>query len=348
LEDLSNELFYEIFDYLDGCDIHKAFSNLNIRFQNLLTSSLLPLKINLSSESQSTLEQRCRHIIIPNKHNILSLHLDNDSLINDFFDHCNIDSSFNRLQSVVLSEISNHKILVILFYLNSLPRLSFLTIRLKQDYYYNLSDIYRLIFRLPYLKYSKLSIPDDEQSNIRIPMPINERTSTIERLIMNFGCNLNELTSILLYTPHLQHLTCDRLVEIDEINKNEERLALPHLTYISITDCEIDFDQFEAFIKKVSSQLRTLCLTTFWNPTYLAVTQWKELIKNHMPHLRELHFDHHMWTNYSDDATANHEIINQFISSFWMERQWYFELEHDFHEVTYSIHSYRYIAKNIF
>ena len=45
LEDLSNELVYEVFDYLDGCDIHQAFSNLNGRFQCLLTNSLLPLKI---------------------------------------------------------------------------------------------------------------------------------------------------------------------------------------------------------------------------------------------------------------------------------------------------------------
>ncbi|CAF4907485.1 unnamed protein product, partial [Rotaria sp. Silwood2] len=45
LENLSNELFYEIFDYLDSCDLYKAFSNLNIRFLNLIFRSSFPLKI---------------------------------------------------------------------------------------------------------------------------------------------------------------------------------------------------------------------------------------------------------------------------------------------------------------
>ncbi len=56
---------------------------------------------------------------------------------------------------------------------------------------------------------------------------------------------------------------------MDEINRNEERLTLSHLSHISIDNCEIEFDEFEVFIKRISSQLRMLCLTTFWNPAYL-------------------------------------------------------------------------------
>jgi hypothetical protein len=343
LEDLSNELFYEFFDYLDGCDIHKAFSDLNIRFQNLLTNSLLPLNINLSSKSYSTLEQRCRHVIIPNKHRIISLHLNDDSIVNDFFDFCNIDSSFNHLESVVLSGISDYKTPVILFYLNGLPRLSSLTIHLDEDDYYNLSDIYRLIFRLPYLKYSKLSISDEGDSNIFIPMSINEKPSTIERLVLNFGCTLDELTSLLLHTPYLQHLTCEQLTGMGEVNRKEERLTLPYLTHISIANCIIAFDEFEVFIKKICSQLQMLRLTTFWNSGYLDAYRWKQLIKYHMPHLYEFHFDDHMFIDYDDDASPNFESINQFTSSFWIERQWFFELENDFDEFVYSIHPYRYI-----
>ncbi|CAF3058682.1 unnamed protein product [Rotaria sp. Silwood2] len=45
IENLSNDLFYEIFDYLDGIDIFQAFSNLNYRFQELLNSSSILFKI---------------------------------------------------------------------------------------------------------------------------------------------------------------------------------------------------------------------------------------------------------------------------------------------------------------
>ena len=33
IENFSNEIFYEIFDYLDGCRLYQAFANLNFRFQ---------------------------------------------------------------------------------------------------------------------------------------------------------------------------------------------------------------------------------------------------------------------------------------------------------------------------
>jgi hypothetical protein len=152
---------------------------------------------------------------------------------------------------------------VILFYLYSLPQLSSLTIILEEDSYYNLDDMYRLIFRFPYLKYNKVSILEPEESTIFVPMSINAKPSTITRLVISFGCTLNELTSLILHTPHLQYLSCEDLLETDEdeVNRNKEQLMLADLTRISISNCSIDFDQFEIFITKISFQLRKLCLS---------------------------------------------------------------------------------------
>ena len=47
LESLSNEIFYEIFEYLDGCDLIQAFSQLNQRFEDLIQHPSLPLISNL-------------------------------------------------------------------------------------------------------------------------------------------------------------------------------------------------------------------------------------------------------------------------------------------------------------
>jgi hypothetical protein len=293
LEHFSNELFYDIFDYLDACDIHKAFSSLNIRLENLLTSSLLPLKINLDSKSKLTLEHRCRHVIIPNKHRIVSLHINDHSLISDFFNQCNIDSSFHRLESITLKGLSYCKLLMVLFYLNSLPRLSSLMVEPEEDFYYSIGDIYRMVFCLPSLKYYKLSLSDYEETEISMPISINPKSSTIEHLVINHQCTLEELSYILFHTPHLRHLTCKRLAETDEVPTKEVLLTLLNLTHISITDCNIEFDKFEKFIKNISSQLRTLRLHTFSNPTYLDGNRWKRLIKKHMPYLCNIHFDYH-------------------------------------------------------
>ncbi|CAF1249155.1 unnamed protein product [Rotaria sp. Silwood1] len=53
LSNMSNEVFLEIFEYLDDCDIMKAFLNFNIRFRYLMTDSSLLLKIKLCSEIKS-------------------------------------------------------------------------------------------------------------------------------------------------------------------------------------------------------------------------------------------------------------------------------------------------------
>jgi hypothetical protein len=76
IEDLSNEIFYEIFDYLDGWEIYETFSNLNHRFEQLLNSSLLLLKIKFDSNSNILYENFYKQMTHINKHQIYSLNLD--------------------------------------------------------------------------------------------------------------------------------------------------------------------------------------------------------------------------------------------------------------------------------
>ncbi|CAF3940544.1 unnamed protein product [Rotaria sordida] len=75
IESLSNECFYEIFDYLDGCEIFQAFSNLNHRFQQLLGSSSLLFKIKFHrSTSEDILINNYQEPIRFNKNQIFSIH----------------------------------------------------------------------------------------------------------------------------------------------------------------------------------------------------------------------------------------------------------------------------------
>src|SRR3984957_2459804 len=94
IENLSNELFYEIFDYLDGLDIHIAFSNLNYRFEQLLKCSSIRFKINLDHLTT-------KEIFLTNyneiKHQIYSIYFQlPKSYINQLLTLFTIDSSFKN------------------------------------------------------------------------------------------------------------------------------------------------------------------------------------------------------------------------------------------------------------
>ena len=97
---------------------------------------------------------------------------------------------------------------------------------------------------------------------------------------------------------------------------------------------------YEAFIKKISSSLEVLRLKTSSDTAYLNAHRWKHLIKKHMPHLRDFYFNHQVFID-GDDTIPNYESINQFNSSFWIERQWFFELENNVNICIYSIQPYR-------
>jgi hypothetical protein len=328
-----------MFDYLDGCDIYKAFSNLNIYFQNLLTCSSLLLKIDIFRKSQFDLQQNCRQIVIPNKHRIISLNLSHPSNIHLFLSMCTIDLSFNRLESLVLNGIRSYKLVLLLFALPSLPRLFSMNIKLD-DNLHDLNDIYQLIFRLPLLKSNKFSLSAYEES-ILLPIAKDDQFSAIEYLDINHSCTLNELIAMLSYTPRLRHLICDRLIESDQKIGKEVLITLSKLTHLSIYRCNLLFDEFEIFIRKISSKVKALRVTTSWVETYLDADRWERLILQHMPHLRIFDFEYAEFVDSDFDPKSYHAQFNRFTSPFWVERRWRFELEIDNQRVFYSIHSNR-------
>ncbi|CAF0872377.1 unnamed protein product [Rotaria sordida] len=341
LENLSNELFYEIFDYLDSCDVYKAFSNLNIRFQNLIFHSSFPLKINFCTKSKSIIEDYCRHLIIPNTHRILSFDLRSELIIDQFVKCCTINSSFNRLESIILHGLTDRQLLTMLFYLNSLPCLFSLTIDMEEDYYYNLGDIYRLIFSLSKLKYNKMSLFGYEELFIEMPIIINERFSTIEYLIIDYSCTMNQLDSLLRHTPRLCRLRCERLVESDENVEKYQSTTLSYLTYISIGECQVEFDDFEMFFKEISFQLEVLHISVSWNMSYLDANRWEQLMKKYMPYLKNFHFTYDQYIDDMLKTNPGHEFLNRFTSSFWLEQKWFCELKIDRREMVFVIQPQR-------
>ncbi|CAF4564186.1 unnamed protein product, partial [Rotaria magnacalcarata] len=86
LDNVSNELSYEIFGYLDGCQIYESFSNLNYRFYQLLNSSCLLLKmIDYFTIKDDCFVNNWNEIISYNSKQIFSLTFYTSSRIKQFF-----------------------------------------------------------------------------------------------------------------------------------------------------------------------------------------------------------------------------------------------------------------------
>jgi hypothetical protein len=121
-----------------------------------------------------------------------------------------VDSTFSRLESLTLTGIQSDELVLLLVGFIYLPRLFFLTICLDQ-HSYDLSIIYQLIFKLPNLKYNKLS-SNVLRTNLSALINTHAQFSSIERLIIDHSCTLNDLAIILSYTPRLSCLICEKLL----------------------------------------------------------------------------------------------------------------------------------------
>ncbi|CAF3520128.1 unnamed protein product [Rotaria sp. Silwood1] len=344
IEDLSNEIFYHIFDYLDGCQLYDSFVNLNTRFQNLLIYSSIPLKINIDSKHEIIIEHYCKNIINRNKSRIISIHLLTTIAVKQFFKLITINSLFNRLQSLVINGIVEYKLQLLLKQLSFLPQFYSLNIFLIGQLE-SFDNIYQLIFHLPFLKYNSLSY-GPWKIPITLPFARNQQFNSIEYLNINIVITLNKLITILSYTPKLCRLTCQQLYSSSQHTQINEIIVLPYLTYINFDRCRLQFSELEIFIKKLNSQLKVLHFNTFDNIMYLDANRWQRLILQYLPYLQKFEFEYDENISHIFQLGQYHQQINRFTSSFWLKQQWYLQLQiyslpFSNNRITYSIHSYR-------
>ncbi len=282
-------------------------------------------------------------MIIPNKHRIISLHiLDRSQFIKLFKLHI-IDSTFHRLESLTLHGIKPHELMICLHSLITLPRLFSLNIHLHETSNTSM-ELYHLIFRLPMLKYNRLSVNQSVLLD-SIPFTTDVRVSSIEQLVIDHSCTLYELYHILSYTPKLRRLTCTNLLQNGKI---DIPFRIFNLTHCSIQRCDLNFNVFEEFIKNISTQLRVLRIVPLLNIDYLDAGRWERLISQHIPYLHTFHFKVHGDFHSPLQLECYHLFLNRFTSSFWIERRWLFKIEIDLErwpisEIIYSIQPNTYV-----
>jgi hypothetical protein len=108
----------------------------------------------------------------------------------------------------------------------------------------NLTDIYRLIFNLPMLKYYKFSTGNEDFS-VSLPIATNEQVTSIEYLLIDHFCAFNELSAILSYTPKLRHLKFTHDLNGDPKIGIISSITLSNLVYLSIRIYNLTFGTFE-------------------------------------------------------------------------------------------------------
>ncbi|CAF4306356.1 unnamed protein product [Rotaria socialis] len=223
---------------------------------------------------------------------------------------------------LTIQQIQFYQILLLINHLNCLANFSSLTIQ-TSDYFQDENSIYLAIFRLAKLKFCKLTFPSGGQ---RIPLPLAiDQCQTLECLVLNGHCRLDQLISILSYVPKLHHLACEQLsgseyIDITRIPEN--------LTSISLTPYRISFNELKLLLtSKISFKLKKLRIKIFNNETFFHAEQWEELILNYMPCLHSFDLQ---YTGLIDEC-CQLNLIAPFHSKFWIDRQWSFD---------YYYHSY--------
>jgi hypothetical protein len=348
IEDLSNELLLEIFDYLDGCVINMAFSNLNHRFQQLLNSSSLLFKIIPNhSTSIEVLMNHYKQVIHFHKQQIFSINLYMPLHINEFFSSFTFDSSFSVLEFIVLNQLEPDILISVLSKLSCLPRLFSLTIKMIDDLK-ELNDIYQIILTLPMLKYYKFQTRSIDES---ISLPIagtNQQLSTIEYLIINHCYTFYGLSAILSYTPQLRHLS---LLYTDEIHLNLGMILPMTLTNFKCSFFHMEFltlEQIETFISKINCTLKVLTLSfQSEDGSLLNANRWEQILRQYLPQLETFCLQCYGHVDDNDESPVFYQRSDQFNSSFWIERQWIFEAKSEGRDILYSIGPYRYIERTL-
>ncbi|CAF3918340.1 unnamed protein product [Rotaria sp. Silwood1] len=328
-ENLANEIFYEIFEYLDYNDIYHGFFYLNNRFQNLLINLNIPFQINLSTISKLHFDLYNKNIFQPNKHRINILHLSNPFIIELIFSPPRLICDFIHIEKLIFEHINSKYLDKILKHLIHLPKLHTLILS-PIDYILNPTIIFIQIFRLKKLKYCKLTYRIKDNKNV-LPIDFDQyEQSSIEYLIINSPFRYESFQKLFIYLPKLRYLSINYLLGSNHSQIDFYPIELKDLKYVSFNLHSIHFHQFEELIKKFFHHIKVLRISTFNDSSYSHAKQWEELISSSMPNLQI--FD--MNNSYTSAMLRFLYLClsGHFRSKFWKEKQWFFDHQYDCHE----------------
>jgi len=199
-------------------------------------------------------------------------------------------------------------------------------------------NLYHQIFRLPALKFCQLfcerRVSYDSSRWSRESLPISRESlpiatnqySPIEYLVIKHRLEYNEVNALLSYVPGLRRLSLDYSSGTEIVSSST---VLNHLTHAYLNIGDFTFHQVESIMRNLFNSVQVLYISIFArnDGACLDANRWKQLILTSLPYLRIFDIDFVI----HDDLRSGNNIyrylnqIDEFNSSFWNERQWFFK-----------------------
>ncbi len=109
-----------------------------------------------------------------------------------------------------------------------------------------------------------------------------------------------------------------------------KQLIFPlNLTHLSLSHWFLSFDEFVSLISIIGYQLELLYISLSRDIQCLNAHRWQQLISRYMPRLFKFNFHYGVpMVQDINGYTDCQELVDQFSSSFWIERKWFFAYKH--------------------
>ncbi|CAM4819947.1 unnamed protein product [Rotaria magnacalcarata] len=335
LESLSNEVLLDLFELLDVVNLLRAFSGLNTRFNSLLFGDFQSYRVDLRSMSKEDFYIFYSTYLPSILNRIIYLRLSDDE---DTPCQCSHFQStgftlnrFTHLRSLIFNSFStdvniNQEFFTGLHHLHNLKRLKFVDCRLYHLHLEDFRDVIDQIWNLP--KLSRLYWHISFKCSRRFSFPKYTSRSLRNLTIVNYNYDSYDFACLLEKTPYLRKFSMlsddygDQDIRISrKFLPSSHTSSIRELTLFSIRSQALmtSLFQFLPHVTHLKIEIFSIDLDGH---------QWKKMIVNYLPQLKDFQFKIDLDLCRSIDDSTNEDKIDQYLSTyltpFWIEHhQWF-------------------------
>ncbi|CAF0909387.1 unnamed protein product [Didymodactylos carnosus] len=290
LEDLSDELYFELFEYLNVCDLHESLFNLNSRLNQIILDRRLCLHgCILTYEQLVYFSSKIQPYLENSEQTIISLQISGYRYWQQLFSN-HIYLSIRSLTVNGAEELSALKSLLIS---KHLPFLKHLTITATRRFVYSETRVYDLIYTIISQNQTLTTCVFDFHFNIRSfrhrshETQFSHLSSIIERLNLRVNFNLKNFSRVIKQLPNLRFLEA-RIYGNDNLD-NFHLSLIQNLTYLILSISCVPFLKLERILSMMSN-LKKLHIKGYINldTNYLKQSyRWKQLLTKKLSLLKQ-------------------------------------------------------------